>query len=318
MDAGLYPAVNAPVFSINGDLQHGGYTADNAILSMTVPGSSVYTIWYTTDGADPRKGPSSSATSVTFIPEAADKKVWVARSNIYETLWTGGNEPFNDSAWTDGLPMVFGKLGGVGYETNPGIISAMTRRFRTMSEASCTESTVILVPISESRSTVTADQLSDLGTLTLKVRYDDGFVAYINGSEVYAKHQSTAHRERPSHLTKRSPQVAARIRPDSNHSISPHSISATSTSGQISWPFTASMRRKPMLILSFPPNWPGPRRRRWALSPTAIRYNSGQPPVLNLSRQVKARAITAGGEWSALNETVFAVGPVKESFGSRS
>jgi hypothetical protein len=28
---------------------------------------------------------------------------------------------------------------------------------------------------------------------------------------------------------------------------------------------------------------------------------------------VKARAITAGGEWSALNETVFAVGPVKES-----
>ncbi len=35
--------------------------------------------------------------------------------------------------------------------------------------------------------------------------------------------------------------------------------------------------------------------------------------VLPHSLQVKARAITANGEWSALNETVFAVGPVKEN-----
>ena len=181
--AQLYPQVEAPQFRIDGVLQHGGYAPDNAVLSMTVPGSSGYAIWYTTDGADPRKGPSGAATSVTFVPQAAAKKVWVARSNTYGTLWTGGNEPFNDSAWTDGTPIIAGKNGAVGYETKPNdAISydeAITYDVKSVMYGTSGYNCVyIRVPFD-----ITAEQLSDLGTLTLKVRYDDGFVAYINGSE---------------------------------------------------------------------------------------------------------------------------------------
>ncbi len=47
---GLYPRIEAPVFS-----QHGGIVDAGFPLAMTVPGDPTGTIYYTTDGADPRE-----------------------------------------------------------------------------------------------------------------------------------------------------------------------------------------------------------------------------------------------------------------------
>ena len=54
-----------------------------------------------------------------------------------------------------------------------------------------------------------------------------------------------------------------------------------------------------------------PRRRGGGISPSAKQY-IGTPVVLNNPTQIKARALD-GGEWSALNEAIFAVGPVAEN-----
>jgi hypothetical protein len=49
-EANLYPSINSPVFRINGSYQHGGWIRSNDTLSMSASG----TIWYTSDGTDPR------------------------------------------------------------------------------------------------------------------------------------------------------------------------------------------------------------------------------------------------------------------------
>ncbi|MDP6634354.1 MAG: lamin tail domain-containing protein, partial [Phycisphaerae bacterium] len=49
--AGLYPNLDAPVFRIGGSYQHGGEISHAALLSMS---SGAGTIYYTTDGTDPR------------------------------------------------------------------------------------------------------------------------------------------------------------------------------------------------------------------------------------------------------------------------
>ncbi len=75
-NAGLYPSVDPPTFGIGADPQHGGYVALNQQLWMHAPEGTVY---YTTDGTDPRApaGTSASDTLVTLLTEDAPKRVLV-------------------------------------------------------------------------------------------------------------------------------------------------------------------------------------------------------------------------------------------------
>lgn len=52
--AGLYPDVEAPEYEINGQPQHGGAIVAGATLTIDQPGGPQGTIYYTTDGSDPR------------------------------------------------------------------------------------------------------------------------------------------------------------------------------------------------------------------------------------------------------------------------
>ncbi|MBE0534492.1 MAG: lamin tail domain-containing protein [Phycisphaerae bacterium] len=72
-NAGLYPGVPAPVFAVNGQPRHGGQTATGDALAMTAPQGTVY---YTTDGSDPRTPSWASVTGemVTLIAETAAKR----------------------------------------------------------------------------------------------------------------------------------------------------------------------------------------------------------------------------------------------------
>ncbi|MBN2594355.1 MAG: chitobiase/beta-hexosaminidase C-terminal domain-containing protein, partial [Sedimentisphaerales bacterium] len=111
-NAGLYPSIDPPTFNINGRPQHGGQIPATHVLSMTAP---LGTIYYTTDGNDPRVPTQQNIVSdVTLVEENATKRVIVPTGPISNN-WRGGGT-FNDSAWT----LVTGSPGGVGYERSSG------------------------------------------------------------------------------------------------------------------------------------------------------------------------------------------------------
>jgi len=165
----LYPAMDPPVFHVNGTPQHGGDISPGDVLTMTNPNPGGV-IYYTLDGADPRV-PGMRSQQVDpgdLVPEDAAKRVFIPTADIGQS-WR--NQPYDDTQWISGA-------GGVGYERSSGFeqffgINVNARMYDV--NTSC----YVRIPF-----TLTAGDLQNLTTLTLKVRYDDGFIAYINGAEV--------------------------------------------------------------------------------------------------------------------------------------
>ena len=292
---GWYPSVEPPVFQINGRDQRGGAVASGAVLTMVDPDSSG-TIYYTLDGSDPRLSQANqqAVPVVTLVPENAPKRVWIPTEDI-GTTWRGGNEPFDDSAWTDAafLPK---RAGGVGYEMERGyeafisydVFSAMYGQ-----NASC----YIRIPF-----TVTAQDLASLKSLTLRARCDDGFVAFLNGVEV-------ASLNRPATLAWDS---TCADRPDSTefadipildfvsilraggNVLAVHALNEDAASLH----FLFSTELIASTAMTTNPE----------VSPSATPYTG--PVTLQASAEVKARVL--GNQWSALSEAVYAVGPVAD------
>ena len=106
---------------------------------------------------------ASFAPAITLVPK---------NGNLGLT-WTGGNEPFNDSAWIQGA----GKTTGVGYETTPENYKDLIKTSVLSQMYNVNNSVYIRIPF----------QLADpatVETLILLMKFDDGFVAYLNGEEV--------------------------------------------------------------------------------------------------------------------------------------
>ncbi len=168
-NAGMYPALDAPVFN-----QHGGPVASGFQLAMTGAGGTIY---YTTDGSDPRTpaDPVEIDPPVTLVTGDASKTVHVpvtATDRFSDGSGTAWNlSGFNDSSWIS-------SFGGVGYEAGSGyqnfISIDVLSRMRNL-ETSC----LIRIPF-----TPTAGALTDKTSATLRMQYDDGYVAYLNGVEI--------------------------------------------------------------------------------------------------------------------------------------
>ncbi|MBN2018635.1 MAG: lamin tail domain-containing protein, partial [Sedimentisphaerales bacterium] len=62
----LFPSIDAPVFNVNGSYKFGGYVLASDTFTITDPGSSGGTIYYTIDGNDPRV-PFTGAVSASAI-----------------------------------------------------------------------------------------------------------------------------------------------------------------------------------------------------------------------------------------------------------
>ncbi|MHC4691839.1 MAG: aryl-sulfate sulfotransferase [Planctomycetota bacterium] len=116
--------------------------------------------------------------STTLVTEKDAKRVLVPTSNIgYD--WIGNAEPYDDTGWdqigASDCPS------GVGYENNPGNAINYTDLIvhDVGSQMSGTmTSCYFRIPF------VLDIDPNELNSLTLKIRYDDGFVAYINGEEL--------------------------------------------------------------------------------------------------------------------------------------
>ena len=175
---GWYPNVEPPVFQVDGSPSHGGYVRHGAMLSMANPNGSGQ-VFYCLDGSDPRlpEGSAKQVESIVLVPESAPKRVLVPKADIGDT-WRGANEPYDDSGWNDGVINPAIAVGGVGYERQSGyegFISYDVGQAMYGKNGSC----YIRIPF-----TVSGEDLVLIKSMVLRVRCDDGFVAFINGKEV--------------------------------------------------------------------------------------------------------------------------------------
>ena len=160
-----YPSTSAPDFS-----QHGGQVSSN--YRLTIDSNSNGTIYYTSDGSDPRI-PASAAvvTDHVLVPEVTSKKAIMPTDDSEKNSWFLSN--FDDSSWPSGTK-------GSGYDSANGRYqSIIDSSLNFGDQANSSEVETIYMRIK-----FDVNDPSIYDTLSLKVRYDDGFVAYINGTEV--------------------------------------------------------------------------------------------------------------------------------------
>jgi hypothetical protein len=158
------PSIEPPTFN-----QHGGHVSGDFRLS--IQSAEAGTIYYTTDGTDPLPElVADSRTAVDLVAETAMKRAIMPTDDSLETVWN--KVTFNDAAWTIARA-------GAGYENSSGYEPFLASDFDFGDQVSggAVESIYMRVVF----------QISDpaaLDLLELGMRYDDGFIAYLNGQEI--------------------------------------------------------------------------------------------------------------------------------------
>ena len=150
-------------------LPDGGRAEDGSQVILVNPHASG-AIYYTLDGSDPRP-PDSAVTvlnSTTLLPENASKRA-IVPTGVIDDSWRSSLS-FDDSAWAGGA-------GGVGFERGSGYQQYFTINLGD-AMYSRNSSCYIRIPF-----TVSANP-GAFNFMTLNVRYDDGFIAYLNGVEI--------------------------------------------------------------------------------------------------------------------------------------
>jgi hypothetical protein len=116
--------------------------------------------------------------STILVTEKDAKRILVPTSNIgYD--WIGNAEPYDETGWAQVAASDCPT--GVGYENNPGSATSYTDLIAYDVGARMSgimTSCYFRIPF------VLDIDPNELNSITLKIRYDDGFVAYINGKEL--------------------------------------------------------------------------------------------------------------------------------------
>jgi hypothetical protein len=154
---GLYPAVGAPSYQVAGVPKHGGLVSAGAMLSM-LSGDADFVDTTLVDEA---------STLTAFVPNGAEFNG--------DLSWTaiGFNPSAPGTPW--GNRGVSG-TGTVGYDNGDGDYGPLGIDFE--SQMYLTNASVFV------RQTFLFDNSTAFDRLQLQIRYDDGFVAYLNGTEI--------------------------------------------------------------------------------------------------------------------------------------
>ncbi|MFB6318814.1 lamin tail domain-containing protein [Saccharicrinis sp. FJH54] len=173
-NAGFYPDVNAPDLYLNNSKTTGQIINRGDVLTMQASNGEIY---YTMDGSDPAKGDVSNLTNLALIAETGVKQAFVPEAGFSDNTWNTAS--YNASAWTS----TTGNSGGIGYERGSGYesIIAIDVADKMSDEVAQNPNTTCLVRFPFTISDLNSGQMV---ALTLAVRYDDGFVAYLNGQKV--------------------------------------------------------------------------------------------------------------------------------------
>ena len=168
--------VRPPVFS-----PEQGYIEPGSTVSISNP-NGTGKIYYTLDGSDPRVfGASEPVELFPLVDESASKRVLVPSGPVDEA-WKGGAEPFDDNLWNTST-FISDKAGGVGYDENPDFKQYISYDVEDWMNGDLNPSanTTCYIRVAFD---LTAEQLADVDGLILKMRYDDGYIAYLNGDKV--------------------------------------------------------------------------------------------------------------------------------------
>jgi len=283
---GWYPSVDAPTLS-----PRGGVFDPSVTVTMSAPRGVIY---YTLDGSDPRlpESPGGSASTVTLVSASSPKRVLVPSGPVEESWRSAG--AYDDSSWS----LVSGSPGGVGYERSSGYEGLISLDVEGKMYGKATSCYVrIAFSVDTDPNTFTG--------LTLKMRYDDGFVAYLNGVEIqrvlfsgepsWNSHAEGDHEANGWESFYVSDAIAL-LRTGENI-LAIHGLNKSSTSSD----FVVMAE----LVAS-----QGAGSTGGGIAASAVEYTG--PIVLSKSTHIKARALS-GGVWSALEEGWYSVGPVLES-----
>jgi hypothetical protein len=208
--------------------------------------------------------------------------IQVGQGNIWFTGY------FNDSTWPTGS-------GGVGYEKASGFQGLIGRDVGAEMYNTYT-TCYIRIPFTAGN--------AEYGNLRLRVRYDDGFIAYLNGAEV-ARRNFTGEPAWNSAAAAQHPDNAAVVFEEINISDYVTALSYGSNVLAIHGMNSAAGDDDFLISAELVAN----KMTQGDVSPGALEYKN--PITLTKSTHIKARALD--GKWSALNEAVFAVGPVAEN-----
>jgi hypothetical protein len=274
----------------------GGHVPAGTLVTLVNP-SSRGVLFYTLDGSDPRPAGTVTSTreSTTLVAENAPKCAFVPTGPI-DDAWRGGAE-FDNSTWISGA-------GGVGFERASGYESFFTIDVGAAMynrNATC----YIRIPF------LCADPAT-FNFLTLRMRYDDGFVAWLNGVEVqralftgapaWNSAASGSHDDASAVIWEEfdlSAQMAA-LRKGINI-LAIQGLNASTTSSDLLFSAELVAGRSTAAVDD-------------ANSSDIYQY-AGPFPIAATCR-IKARVLAPGNTyspWSGLAEAVFAIGPVAES-----
>ncbi len=281
-----------PGLAINGVPQYGGQVSPGDRLSIT-PGGGRGIIYYTLDGTDPaQSGLLPGSTITPLVARGSPKRILVPDGPLADDWRTAGG--FDDSSWVEssGNPGSIGFGRGSGFEayisTNLG-----SRMYKV--NGSC----YLRFPFRFE------GDPGKLAALILTVQYDDGFIAYLNGTEVARRNfegrpawnsTATVARDNAAAVVFEpldlSSQTGLLRQGDNMLAIQALNDSANGSDFLIGAELTAT--EQPVYD-----------------NPIGPQVYTGPIP-LTRTTQVKAR-IQGGNVWSALAEAVFAVGPVREN-----
>ncbi|MCF7976230.1 MAG: CotH kinase family protein [Phycisphaerae bacterium] len=274
------------------------------VVTLSNPNDSG-TIYYALDGADPWVFDSvnDSTPPTMLVLENSTKHVLVPSEPVPDA-WKGADS-FDDSAWE--VVRSRGGFGGIGYEMETGFESIITldlaKQMYFPSRGGRT-SCYIRIPF------IVSGDPGIHNDLTLQMRYDDGFIAYLNGVEV-ARAGFAGEAAWYSHADSEHNDTAAMALQDFNISqfsdqliegvniLAIHGLNISSASPDFL--ISAQLLARERLI---PPD--GQQEY----------YEYTGPLTLTRATQIKARvrqAQHAYSHWSGLAQGVFSVGPVAET-----
>ena len=153
--------VEGPAFLVDGAVTGGGVLESGKMISFDTSGGTVY---YTLDGSDPAGGTDVGESKI-LLPERVPATAFVPLDGSLGNSWQLPD--FDDSGWLSGMTAV-----GFDYPDLTGLDSSSMKGVNA--------SIFVRVPLE------IADQaaLDSIGSLTLNMKYEDGFVAYMNGVEI--------------------------------------------------------------------------------------------------------------------------------------
>jgi hypothetical protein len=277
----LFPSVAPPEFS-----QYGGSIAAGYPLVITAP-------------------PNETDSDTLLVAQSAAKRAFIPTSDALGTSWT--NPAFNDSSWQSGTS-------GVGYERVTTSVDSVASLIGTDVTAMFNARTSVFV-----RTTFNVAAGANFDQLLLRMRYDDGFIAYLDGVEVVRSGNTPQGNPVGNTAGSRYDKL---IKSAEEHDISPllallsPGVHTLAIHGYNETASSARMLILPELVgrqvtltpststIYYTTDGSDPRLAGGAISPAAMVYSTAV--LLTDSAEVKARSL-AGGVWSALTSATFAV-----------